>query len=389
MKRNFTTILIIIIFLMNININLAYGEGESLNIIDDQIKKLNTQELENILKDINSENDLLPEIRIKDFLSGLIKGDISFKSKDVGKYFLMIFFDELRISLSLLSKILVITLISSILTNLQSTFENESISELANYIIYALIGILVISNFSLIMDLARTTIYRMVDFMQVILPILLTLLTAVSGPNTRILFHPMILISVNFVGVLIKTIIFPLIYFSFIISVIGNVSNRIEFSKIADLARQIIGFMITGAFTLFVGIITIYGLGTKIDGLTIRTAKFAVDRFIPIVGSFLSEAVDAVVGCSAILKNGLGFIGLFILLFICILPIIKIGVLLFVYKIIGVVLQPIGSENLVEFFNQVSKSLLLILVSLVSTGIMFFITITIIVEAGNNLLMLR
>lgn len=382
------SLFIIVVFFI-CSINIAYCENENLNIIDEQVDKLNTQELENILNDMKDEIGVLPEIKVKDFLISLIKGEISFNIKDFGRYFSTIFFNELRISLSLLSKILVITLISSVLTNLQSTFESKSISELANYITYALIGILVISSFSQIMDLARDTIYKMVDFMQVILPVLLTLLTAVSGPNTRMLFHPMILVSVNLIGILIKDIIFPLIYFSFIISTISNISNRAEFTKLSELGREIITFIITGAFTLFVGIITIYGLGTKIDGLTIRTAKFAVDRFIPIVGSFLSEAVDAVVGCSAILKNGLGFIGLFILLFICILPIIKIAVLLFVYRIIGVILEPIGSTNLVEFFNQVSKSLLLILVSLISTATMFFITITIIVEAGNNLLMLR
>lgn len=382
-------ILIIIFVIFLISIDGSYCEEDSFSIIDEQINKLNTEELEDILKDINDESDLLPELSIKDFLIKLIKGEISLDMKDIGRYLGNVFFNELRTSLSLLSKILVITLISSILTNLQSTFENNSISQLANYITYALIGILVISSFSQIMDLAKSTVDKMVDFMQIILPILLTLLTAVSGPNTRILFHPMILVSVNLIGVLIKTIIFPLIYFSFIISVVSNISNRIEFSKLSDIGRQVITFIITGAFTLFIGIITIYGLGTKIDGLTIRTAKFAVDKFIPIVGGFLSDAVDAVVGGSAILKNGLGFIGLFVLLFICILPVIKIVVLLFVYRIISVVLQPIGSKNLVEFFNQVSKSLLLILISLISAGTMFFITITIIVEAGNNLLMLR
>src|SRR5699024_10208941 len=148
---------------------------------------------------MKDEIGVLPEIKVKDFLISLIKGEISFNIKDFGRYFSTIFFNELRISLGLLSKILVITLISSVLTNLQSTFESKSISELANYITYALIGILVISSFSQIMDLARDTIYKMVDFMQVILPVLLTLLTAVSGPNTRMLFHPMILVSVNLI----------------------------------------------------------------------------------------------------------------------------------------------------------------------------------------------
>lgn len=367
----------------------ANASEEGFDIIDNQIEKLNLDELEKIIQDVREENEFFPDIDTKDFLLGLIKGDINFSISDLVHFFGFVFLDEVRVALSLLAKILVITLISSILVNLQSAFENSSISNLANYIAYSLIAILVIGSFSQIMELAGESIDRMTGFMQAILPILLTLLTAVSGPNTRILFHPMILLSVNLIATLIKSIILPLIHFSFIISIISNISNRVEFSKLSELGRQVIGFIITGAFTLFIGIITIYGLGTKIDGLTIRTAKFAVDKFIPIVGRFLSDAVDAVIGCSAILKNGIGFIGLFVILFICILPVIKIAVLIFIYKIIGVVVEPIGSKNLVEFFGQVSKSLLLLLVSIISTATMFFITISIIVEAGNNFLMFR
>lgn len=369
--------------------NLAYAEDNNLSIIDKQMDALNISEIERILEETINENEILPKLNTKDFLLRLIKGEVSLSFKEIAQSIGIFFFEELRTSLKLLAKILVITLISSILTNLQSTFDNGSVAELANYISYVLIAILVISSFTQTMDLAKQTIDRMVGFMQAILPILLTLLTAASGPNTRMLFHPMILVTVNLIGTLVKTVIMPLIFFSFIISIVSNISNRVEFSKLSELGRQLITFIITGALTLFIGIITIYGLGSKIDGLTIRTAKFAVDKFIPIVGGFLADAVEAVVGCSAILKNGLGFIGLLILLFICILPVIKIVVVLLLYKIIAVVIEPIGSRNLVEFFNQVGKSLLLILISLISTATMFFITITIIVEAGNNLLMLR
>ncbi|WP_353095889.1 stage III sporulation protein AE [Tissierella praeacuta] len=386
MKKKYLIIFIIYLMISGITV---YADDNSSFIMDEQMDILNISNLEKVIEDAIKENELLPELNTREFLRNLIKGNISLSFKDIVKNILLIFLKELRVSLILLAKILVITLISSILTNLQSTFENASVSELANYISYVLIAILVISSFAQIMDLVKETVDNMVGFMQVILPILLTLLTAASGPNTKMLFHPMILMTVNLIGMLIKSIILPLIYCSFIISIISNISNRMEFSKLSELGRQVITFIISGALTLFIGIITIYGLGTKMDGLTIRTAKFAVDKFIPIVGGFLSDAVEAVVGCSAILKNGLGVIGLLVLLFICILPVIKILVLLFTYKIIAVVIQPIGSNNLVEFFNQVGKSLLLVLVSLISIGTMFFITITIIVETGNKLLMLR
>lgn len=386
MKKKNIIVLILILFLFTANV---YGENNDFNILDEQINALNIDELGKALEDIIDNNEIASKLNIKEIFLDLIKGDLSLNLNDIFKAVGRLFIVELNGSLGLLAKILTISLISSILTNLQGTFENSSVSELANYISYVLIAILVIASFSQAMEIARGAVDKMVNFMQIILPILLTLLTATGGLNTRILFHPMILVTVNIIGVLIRNIILPLIFFSFIISIISNISNRAEFGKLSELVRQAITFIITGSLTLFIGIITIYGLGTKVDGLTIRTAKFAIDKFIPIVGGFLSDAVDAVIGCSGILKNGLGFIGLITLLLICLIPIIKIVILLFSYKLITVVIQPIGSENLVEFFDQVGKSLLLLLVSLISTATMFFITITIIVETGNNLLMLR
>src|SRR5699024_11936825 len=86
--------------------------------------------------------------------------------------------------------------------------------------------------------------------------------------------------------------------------------------------------VIGASLTVFIGIMSMYGIASKVDGVTVRTAKFAVDKFVPIVGKFLSDAMDTVVGCSAVLKNAVGVIGLFTLFLICIIPIIKIVALI-------------------------------------------------------------
>lgn len=386
MKRLLMTILIICVFT-----TVVFAEDEGLidRVISTQMDTLGADELDNILREVLRDINLSSSGGFKDILKRLVKGEKIFEGKTLVNSISSIFFEELRISLVLLSKILIITLISAILTNLQNTFENSSISELANYITYILIAILVIGSFNQLVTMAKLTIDRMVIFMQVLLPILLTLLVLTGGPNTKIIFHPMILTIVNIIGVMVKNFIFPLISFSFLVSVLSNLSKKVEFGKLSELCRQVITFIISGAFTVFIGIITIYGLSTKIDGLTIRTAKFAVDRFIPIVGGFLSDAVEAVIGSSAILKNGIGMIGLILLMLIILTPLIKVTALLLLYKVIGAIIEPIGSSNVVKFFNDVSKALLLILISMVSVAIMFFITVTIIVDTGNSLLMLR
>jgi stage III sporulation protein AE len=358
-------------------------------VIEEQLNLLDTSEFENLINDVLTSNNYIQKVDFKEILLKFVKGENAINWNSIYKSLGDIFLSEIKTNLSFLAKILVIAIISAILTNLQGTFENSSVSELANYITYVVIAILVVGSFHQLINVVKDTVHLLVNFMEIILPILLTFLVLAGGPNTKVLFHPMIIGIVNIIGELIKNVIFPLIYFSFIISILSNISNRREFRKLSDLGRQIIIFIISAAFTVFIGIITIYGLSTKIDGISIRTAKFAIDTFVPIVGGFLSDAVETVIGSSAILKNGIGIIGLFVLIIVTIFPIIKIAALLLIYKIVGAVIEPIVSSNISNFFGDISKTLLLVLISMVSVAIMFFITITVIVDTGNNLLMLR
>ena len=49
-------------------------------------------------------------------------------------------------------------------------------------------------------------------------------------------------------------------------------------------------------------------------GITAKTTKAAVSNFIPVVGKILGDAVDTVIGCSNILKNAVGIVGVIIIL---------------------------------------------------------------------------
>ena len=369
--------------------NLVIGVDIEGFVLNEQLDLFDTGKLESFIEEVLEDNHALRDFSFRNIIAKIIRGEKIFEKDKLKDLIVDTFFSEIRLNLNFLAKILAIAFISGIITNLQGTFENSSVSQIANYVTYMVLAILIIASFYQLMEVVKVTINHMVRFMEIIMPILLTFLVIAGGPNTKILFHPMIIGAVNVIGVLVVNIIIPLIYFSFIVSILANLSDRAELKKISELGRQIITFIITAAFTIFIGIITIYGLSTKMDGISIRTAKFAVDNFVPIVGGFLSDAVETVIGSSAILKNGIGIIGLIILVIITILPLIKISILLLIYKVIGAVIEPIVSSNISNFFTDISKTLLLILISLVSVSIMFFITITIVVDTGNSLLMMR
>lgn len=360
------------------------------NILEEQLESLNIKELEYILEDIiNTSSEYYRDINVRDILFSILKGKNILDFKGFAKIAIKTVVNELLNNLTLISQIVIIAVACSILSNLQNSFEKDSISQLANYVCYIVLSMMIINSFTLALELGKGTVTKMVDFMQVILPILLTLLTAIGSPGTKILFNPVVLGTVNIIGTLVKNVVFPLIFFTFIVGIISRISNKAQFNKISELMREIVVVILGASFTVFIGIISIYEIGSNIDGIAVQTAKFAVDSFIPIIGKFLSDAVEVVVGGSAILKNGLGMMGLVALVLICLIPAVRILILIFVYKLVAALIQPITSDGVLGYFDDISKSLVLILVGILSIAIMFFITISVVVEAGNVALMLR
>lgn len=383
--------LFIIITLFPVNIYGVEDSDDKLPqvYVEEQLKNFNIEELENIIIEEPEISEYFPDISLKNYLQSLFKGENIVDVKNVFKGVLGIFFAEVIENLNILIQIVVITIICALLINLQGAFENDSVGEIGLFACYIILASLVIKSFVICIDLGQNTVNKMVDFMQIILPILLTLLVAIGGVTSKLLFNPVIIGIINLISVAIKSFVFPLIFFSFITGIISKMSKKIQFTKLSELLRQIIVIVISISMVIFIGVMSIYGIGAKIDGVSIRTAKFAVDQFVPIIGKFLSDAVETVIGCSGILKNAIGLVGVFSLFLICIVPIFKIIALIFIYKVAIVVIEPIADKNIISFFEEVSKSLLLILVSILAVATMFFITISIIIEAGNTTLMLR
>src|SRR5699024_7339057 len=235
MKKVLLILLCIGVFILVFSPSIYAEEQIIESIINKQLDLNNSEEIDRLLQELMAENEIYLGKDVKDIVLKLLRGEQILENKNVMKSIKKIFINELSISLTLLSKVLIITIMSAILTNLQNSFEESSISQFANYFAYMTIAILIITNFSQIMKTTQLSVNRMINFMQILLPILLTLMVLTGGPSSRMIFHPIILGSVNIMGTIIKNIIFPLIYFSFILNILSNLSNRTELSKLSEL----------------------------------------------------------------------------------------------------------------------------------------------------------
>lgn len=360
-------------------------------LIQKQMESLKIDKLEELVNEINENTqDVLGEIDFSKTMISLIKGEKAFDEEKLITGILKLIFREVVVNSELLAKLLILSIICSVLTNLQSAFEEDTVGEIAFYVCYLILISLSIKSFVIAMQITWSAINNMVILMQVLMPILLVLLVAVGGITSSSIFKPIILGTLSIISTLIRDAILPLVLYATIVGIICKISSRIQITKISSLIRQISVGIMGVSLTIFIGIISIQGAtASKVDGVTIRTAKFAVDKFVPIVGKFLSDIMETVVGCSVVLKNAVGAIGMISLFLICIIPIIKIISLILIYKIAGALVEPMTNSRIIDCLNEISKSLVMLLAIVTSVGVMFFIAVTIIIGAGNATAMLR
>jgi stage III sporulation protein AE len=90
-----------------------------------------------------------------------------------------------------------------------------------------------------------------------------------------------------------------------------------------------------------------------------------------------------------LLKNTVGIAGVAILLIIAAFPAIKILMIAFIYKFAAAILQPLGGGPIISCLDIISKSIIYVFAALAIVSLMFFLSITVIIAAGNLTMMVR
>jgi stage III sporulation protein AE len=366
--------------------------GESpVETANKQMDALDLRGIETYIKSVDQEvGGYLPKLDLKQLLSDVAKGKLDLKIMDFFDGLFKYLFKEIVANSKLLGQLIILAIICAILQNVQNAFEEGTVSKIAYAVCYLVVISLAISSFTIAVNIGRETIQVMGDFMKVILPILLTLLASMGSITSAAILHPILIASISVISMVIQNIIFPLIFFSVILSIVTNISDKFEVTKLAGLLKTTSLGLLGLVLSAFLGVIVVHGIaGSVADGVTLRTAKYVTGTFVPIVGGMFSDALEAVVGASLLLKNSIGIIGVLIIFALCLFPVIKILSLVIIYKLSAAIIQPLGNGKIVECLNTMGNSLTLVFAAVASVGLMFFFVIAIVVGAGNLTTMLR
>ena len=332
--------------------------------------------------------EFFEDIDINNILSSAIKGEID--NSTIYKKILNLLGREVQTGIKSLISILAIIIIHSVLKSISESLENDNISKLIYYVQYIAIVTIIMSNLSDVINLVKDTTINLVGFMNTLIPVLISLMLYTGSITTTSILEPIILFMTNFIGNFIQDILIPIILIITSISIISKISDNIQVEKIAKFLKSSTIWFLGLILTIFVGVVSLEGtLASSVDGITAKTAKTIVSSAVPVVGKILGDVIDSVLGCGVILKNAVGFVGVIIIIGICILPIIKLSVLTISYKLVASISEVIADDKIVKLLDQIADIFKILLAIIVTVTVMVIIGTTLLVKMSNSGMMYK
>lgn len=367
------------------------ASGPDDAVMEQQVKRLPTDQVETYWNTLMKQyGGFLPNTKTPSFMDMLVPGGQRFSVSAALQGLLRYFFHEVLVNGKLLATIVVLTVLSMLLETMQSAFEKKSVSQVAHAISYMVIIVIAINSFNVAIGYAKAAIEGMIHFMVAVVPLMLTMLASTGNVTSAAVLHPLIVFMIHAVGTAVYMFVFPLLFFSAVLHIVSSLSDRYKVTQLASLLRTI-GVSALGVLvTLFLGVISVQGAtGAVADGVAIRTAKYITGNFVPVVGSMFADATDTVISASLLVKNAVGLTGVVIIVLLCAFPAVKILTLALIYNFAAAVMQPLGDSPIVTCLQTIGKSMLYVFAALAAVCLMFFLSITIIITAGNISVMMR
>ena len=365
----------------------AYAEVRDIDIeneIQNQVSESDIKSWQNVL------DQLPPEIRdiwggkdISKMVEDFALADTFTDPGSVIDKVLNVFSRELVSNVWLLSKVLAVALLSGLIHALSQDSSN-GIRDIAGLICYCLAVGIIVAQFISAVSYGKEAISGMGSFINLALPVLTTLLSATGSIAASGVYQPAMALLSGTVAAAIEGLVLPVILAGGVLAVVNNMTERVNLNQLFSLSKTAAKWMIGLIFTIYLGIITVQGMSAAaIDGVSIRTAKYALDKFVPIVGSMVSGTMDTVLGCALIVKNAAGISAMVLTFGILLPPLIKIAGTIFTFRIAAALCEPIGEARLSKMMVSVAEISTYLFAVIIALGVMFMITVGLMMATGT------
>ena len=327
---------------------------------------------------------------LRQVLLQLARGEISLSGAALLQQLMDFFLGAVKNSLWRLSALIAPAVFFGMLHRMRSAFSRPALGEALSAACFLLIAFVLARDLGDQMALARQSIARMADLMEALFPLLLTLMAALGGAAGAAFFQPALTAASGTMIALVRSITLPLALGAAVTAILDHLSPRIHLGRLSAFFKSAASWTLGIGFTVFISVTALQSLGmAAADGVGLRTAKYAVDHFVPVVGGMFADTMDTLVGASLLIKNALGMTGLAALFGAAAGPMLNTLAAAMLYRACAALMEPLAQERIGSCIQEFANILMLLFIVQLTVGAMFILLVAQMLAVGNWTVMLR
>lgn len=359
----------------------AETEEEQSRLKEEMIDQFDFEDINDSLKDLFPEEKL----DFKETLLGILSGDLTFSAELLNRLLADQIGYAFRVSKDNLIHILLIAVIAAIFTNFSRVFQSRQIAEISFYVLYLLVIALTLSSFAAVEDWVSGGITNLTSFMGVFCPLYFLAVAIAKGSVTSVAFYNLVLFLIYLVELLVANFLLPLIHIYMMVKVLNYLSEEDYLSKFSELIELAVSWILKTLLACIIGLNVIQGLINPAIDTVKRSVVTRSAEAIPGVGDAIGGITEVVLGTAVLVKNGIGMTGAVICIALCVVPMIQIICIIFLYKLMAALIQPISDKRMVGCVETVGEGCHLLLKVLFTTGVLFLLTIVVVAATTGNI----
>ena len=347
------------------------AEGTSVLELPDYLE---LSDLEENLRGMTDFSDLSFSELVLELLQGKLPSGISGLWGEVWR----LLFSYLGGQKQLAVQILLIALFSAVCTNFIRVFENSQIADISFYMMYLLIGTLLIGAFAEMQSLTVNTLKSLFQFVTLLLPAYVVTIVFSAGSISALGFYELTLLSVHILQLLFIKMVLPLIQIYVVFLFFNQLTQEDLFSQASEFLKTLLEWILKTTTAILVGLQTIQCLvAPAVDTLKNSTAHRIV-KALPGVGGLMDSAAETIAGSALVIKNAVGVAGMIVVLLICLLPFLKLGLSVLLFRLLCAMLQPISEKRMVDCIRSFSDGVMLLMKTMLAGLAVFLVSLAMI-----------
>ncbi|MGN0823226.1 MAG: hypothetical protein ACI4NG_05580, partial [Candidatus Gallimonas sp.] len=213
------------------------GEGDARlrESVEELLDSLDLNELQTYLDSLSD----FQGVSVREKLAGLIGGDLSADYSSLLNSVLALVWSEGEELLPAFSVILAVALLCGILNSAKSGFLHSSMSDIIHFVGYLAVGGVVLACLVTVLSAGFGAISQMKKQMELVYPILLTLMAASGGNVSAAIYRPATAFMSGAICELFASVVLPGAVVVVVLCFVGNLTEDVRTEKLGELFKSV------------------------------------------------------------------------------------------------------------------------------------------------------